>query len=635
MSMSLIDVNNIEKYFGSDLLFKNVSFKIEPSDHIALIGVNGCGKTTLFKILIDEISDYNGTINKSKYLKLGYMTQHVCNDLNKSAYEEVLTVFKELIKLETEIESINSLVEKNSVLNDKIIGKQVSLNEKFISLGGLTYKNRAKSALIGLGFEEDSIESKVAVLSGGQKAKLQLAKLLLSDSDCLFLDEPTNHLDVKSIQWLESYLRDFKKAFVVISHDRYFLDRVTNKTFEIENNKLTSYNGNYSKFLLLKRENNLSKERQYKNTLKEIDRMEASAKQQKQWNKEKSVRRAESKLKAVEKLKQTLEKPEKTPEALNFTFKINNRSGNDVLDAKGLSLKFSADTVFENVDLEIKKGERVFLLGANGCGKTSLLKILLGLNKEYSGKIKLGSGVDIGYYDQLQTELDLSKTVLDEIWDRYPKMSQTEIRTALSVFLFKGEDVFKKAASLSGGERAKLLLLRLMLSKSNFLILDEPTNHLDIVSCEALENALLQYEGTLLIVSHDRYLINKLADKIYYLSDKGISCYKGNYEDFIEKDKITKNTEQNKPIKTTKTDYKKRKEEVANIRKKQRLIEKTENDIERIDAKIQKLSEELSAPEFASDYERAMHLTDDIDKLKEEQLKLYQLWEELSEEVLV
>ena len=483
---------------------------------------------------------------------------------------------------------------------------------------------------MGLGFSEDQLGMPVGVLSGGQKAKLQLAKMLLCGANLLLLDEPTNHLDIPSVEWLEDFLRNYNGAYVVISHDCYFLDRVTDKTFEIEHNHLTVYKGNYSTFLKLKEEHRLSMQRVYDSTMKEIRRIEGIIEQQRRWNQERNYVTIASKQKSIDRLKATLEKPESEPDSIKFSFHASQRGGNDVLEAKDLSLSFDGRTLFSNAGLQIKRQEKIFLIGPNGCGKTSFLKILLGKYFSPTGFHRFGTGIDIGYYDQLQTSLDETKTVIDEIWDSYPQMTETEVRSALAVFLFKGEDVFKPVSGLSGGERARILLLRLMLSKCNFLLLDEPTNHLDIDSCEALENALAGYDGTLFIVSHDRYLINKLADRIYYLDANGTTEYIGNYDDYLEKRLVQEEIEQ-KAVPVKVNEYKIRKERGAELRKKRAALSRCEKKIEETDEEIETLNLQLQEPEIASDYLKTLELTEKMNELKNTADALMTEWTELTE----
>ena len=473
-------------------------------------------------------------------------------------------------------------------------------------------------------------------MSGGQKAKIQLAKMLLGESNLLLLDEPTNHLDIPSVEWLEDFLKNYNGSYIVISHDRYFLDAVTNRTFEIENTHLTEYKGNYTKYLQLKEENRLAMQRVYDNTQREIKRIEGIIEQQKRFNQERNYVTIASKQKSIDRLQATLEKPEDDPDTIKFQFKASQRGGNDVLEAEELALSFGDHRLFKNVNLDIKRGEKVFLIGPNGCGKTSLLKVLLHIYKQTFGDFHFGANIDIGYYDQAQGNLDESKTVIDEIWDLHPYMTQTQVRSALAVFLFKGEDVYKPVKGLSGGERARVLLLKLMLSKANLLILDEPTNHLDIGSCEALENALLGYDGTLFVVSHDRYLINKLADKIYYLTPSGTTLYLGNYDAYLEARqkqeaaKAAAEAENENAVPKANTVYKQKKERASEIRKRRAALSKCEREIEATEAEIDTLNEQLSNPETASDYEKMMEITNKITEQKAFADSLMNDWTELT-----
>ena len=629
--MAILTVNNIKKMFGTDVILENVSFEVQKGDRIGLVGINGSGKTTLFKILNGEYTADEGSFTPARETSIGYMEQHVCRDMEKPAFDEVMTVFEPLLRMEAELERLNAEIAAVPDDIDALILKQTELNDRFIAEGGLTCRNRARSTLIGLGFAPEQIMAPIGVLSGGQKAKIQLAKMLLGESNLLLLDEPTNHLDIPSVEWLEDFLKNYSGSYIVISHDRYFLDAVTNRTFEIEHTHLTEYKGNYTKFLRLKEENRLAMQRVYDNTQREIKRIEGIIEQQKRFNQERNYVTIASKQKSIDRLEATLQKPEDEPDTIRFQFKASQRGGNDVLMAEDLALQFGDNRLFRHVNLDIRRGEKVFLIGPNGCGKTSLLKILLGIYRQTFGDYRFGANIDVGYYDQAQGNLDESKTVIDEIWDLHPYMNQTQVRSALAVFLFKGEDVYKPVKGLSGGERARVLLLKLMLSKANLLILDEPTNHLDIGSCEALEDALMGYDGTLLVVSHDRYLINKLADKIYYLEPDGTTLYLGNYDAYLEarqKKETAKAAVQESVQKPNA--YKLKKERAAEIRKKKSALARCEREVEEAELEIEELNAKLLDPAVASDYEQTLEITNQIAACKERSDALMNEWTALN-----
>ena len=633
--MAILTVNNIQQSFGEEVILQNVTFEMQKGERVGLVGVNGSGKTTLFKVLTGEYTPDTGSVVFGKDTVLGYMEQHVCRDFHKTAFEEVMTVFTPLLRMERELEDLNTLLSAHPGGEDleRLILRQTDLNDRFVDAGGLTCRSRARSALMGLGFSEDQLENRVGVLSGGQKAKLQLAKMLLGGANLLLLDEPTNHLDIQAVEWLEDFLKNYNGAYIVISHDRYFLDKVTQRTLEMEGKSVTSYKGNYSRYLELRAEHRLAMQRVYESTQKEITRIEGIIEQQRRWNQERNYVTIASKQKQIDRLEATLEKPEAEPESIRFQFKASRRGGNDVLTAQDLSLSFGGPPLFEHVNLEIKHQEKVFLIGPNGCGKTSLFKILLGQYTPDSGSVRLGSAIDVGYYEQSQLSLHDEKTIMDEIWDLHPQMTQTEVRSALAVFLFKGEDVFKPVGALSGGERARVLLLKLMLSKANFLLLDEPTNHLDIGSCEALEDALSGYDGTLFVVSHDRYLINKLADKVYVLGKDGAKLYLGNYDSYLEqREKEQQAVEEERPEPKVNL-YKLRKERESNLRRRRTALSRLESQIEENDRKVKALEEQLADPDFAADYEAVTKASQEIAQLHQASEDLLMEWTQLSEEL--
>lgn len=630
-----LSVRNLTMTFIERNLFTDVSFDIENSDKVGFIGANGVGKTTLFKILNGEITPTSGNITFEKNARVGYMEQHACNDPGIDVYSELLSVFDYLADTEKEISAVTNDIDCQNGNLDELVERQTRLIETYERLGGLTYKSRTRSALLGLGFAESDFDMPVGSLSGGQRSKLCLAKLLLSQSNMLLLDEPTNHLDIGSVNWLEGFLRDFKGAMIIISHDRYFLDRVTNKTIELEHNRTMCYKGAYSEFIEKKKAYNESLKNKYENDMKEIRRIEGIVEQQKRWGREHNFITAASKQKEADRIKAQLVAPDGELETMRMRFEPKCESGNDVLICRGLEKSFGEKHLFKNTDIHIRKGERVFILGANGCGKTTLFKILMGKCAQDRGEYDFGANVSVGYFDQMQQNLDLSKTAIDEVWDEFPNMTQTEVRSAMASFLFKGEDVFKPLSKMSGGERARVSLLKLMLKGSNFLLLDEPTNHLDSSSREELESTLKEYGGTLLIVSHDRYFINKLADRVLVLSGDGVAEYLGNYDYYIERTKseIGEAKSEKTAVKKEKpqNDYFLQKQKQSEERKRQTKLKNAEEEIERLDLEIEKTQSLLSSEDVAADYEKLIELTNLLEQLQTEQEEQYTIWEELSD----
>lgn len=630
--MSVLSAYDLSMSFIERQLFNSLTFNVEERDKIGLIGANGTGKTTLFKILTGKLSPDTGNVTVGKNIVLGYMEQHACTSLNKTIYEELLSVFQPLMEMEKELEKLPSLIETGQGNIDELIEKQDRLLSEFQSRGGLTYKSRTKSSLLGLGFSEEDFTMEVGKLSGGQKSKLSLAKLLLSGANLLLLDEPTNHLDINAVAWLEGFLKDFQGSAIIISHDRYFLDTVTNKTMELYCNHLISYTGNYTAYMKKKEREQESIRKKYENDLKEIKRIEGIIQQQIEWSQERNYITAASKQKEIDRIKANLVPPEEENHQFSFRFELKQESGNDVIICRELSKSFGSNRLFKNLSFDLRKGEKVFIMGGNGTGKTTLFRILLGRLMPDTGFIDYGTGVKIGYFDQLQENLDLNKDSFSEIHDSFPAMTQTQIRSALGKFRFRGDDVFRKLSEMSGGERAKINILKLMLQGDNFLLLDEPTNHLDTFSRESLEETLSNYQGTLLIISHDRYFVNKLADRILYLTDEGFTEYLGNYDYFLER---TKENPVDAPVLKVKKDgdrakdYKQKKEERARERKRINDINKLETLIEKLDSEIEELQSLLEDGQVTSDYEKLMEYTEALNDLQNRQEEAYEKWAEL------
>ena len=631
--MPVLSLSKLSMSFGERELFRDLSFEVDARDKVGLIGRNGVGKTTLFKMICGELEPSAGVIAPERGLSIGYMEQHACSDGSRTIYDELESVFDGLKETEREIERLTARIDSGEGDLDDLIARQTSLMEAFERDGGLTYKSRTRSALLGLGFREEEFPMPTSALSGGQRSKLSLLKLLLSDSRLLLLDEPTNHLDIRSVGWLEGFLRDFKGAMIIISHDRYFLDAVTNKTVEIEHGKCMTYKGSYSTFIKKKQAEIEAQKNKYQNDIKEIKRIEGIIEQQRRWNRERNIRMAESKQKEVDRIKEQLVTPDGELENMRMRFEPRHESGNDVLIAHDLRKAFGDKKLFQNVDFHIKKGERVFILGENGCGKTTLFRILNRQQLADEGEYIFGANVDCGYFDQMQENLNVNNTAIDEIHDAYPFLTDTRVRSSLAAFLFKGDEVFKPLSAMSGGERARISLLKLMLGGYNLLLLDEPTNHLDASSREALEDTLLDFEGTLLIISHDRYFINKLADRILVLSKGGMTEYLGNYDYYLEKLTEPSVATETQAVKKEKplNDWQLRKQQQSEERKRKTKITRTEQDIERLEGEVDELQTELAKEEVQSDYEQLMQLTQTLEEKQRELESLYDLWAELQE----
>lgn len=632
--MPLLTVHNLKKSFVTRVLFENVSFEVESGDHIGFVGVNGCGKSTLFRILLGEEQADEGTVNIPGGTKIGSMNQNVSAEVC-SLFDYVLQVFSELSAIEAETDRINSeIAAAGGDVDPKLIERQHALNEKYWADGGSTYRARTRSTLLGLGFTEDELSRSINSFSGGQRNKAQLAKLLLSDANLLLLDEPTNHLDISAIEWLENFLSAYRGSFIVISHDRYFLDKVTNRTMELKDRRLFISKGNYSRHLELRSTARELEMRQYLRTKKEIKRIEGIVEQQRRWGQERNFITAASKQKQADRLKATLVEPERDSASIYFHFEAKEVGGNDVLAAKKLAKSFDGKLVFRNVDMLIKKGEKVFLLGDNGCGKTTLLNILAGRMRPTEGSYYLGSHVEEAYYEQTMTSLDPEATVLREVWDRYyTTISHKDICNALAAFLFRGDEIEKQIKLLSGGEAARVQLLKLMLTKANLLLLDEPTNHLDIASREALEAALEGYNSTMLIVTHDRYLVNRLADRILHMTPNGLQEYIGGYDDYIAavNESRAQADEQKRTQSRNALDYRERKQQQSILNRAKGEAARCEAAVSKAEAELDEINEELAKPYIASDYKKACALSEKAAEKRQQIDELYKKWEAAEE----
>ncbi len=628
----LITASNLTKQFVERTLFNGASFHVDDRDKVGFIGRNGAGKTTLFKLLLGLESTDSGELIIGKNARIGYLPQNANLDSEKTVYEEVLDVFAQTAQTESELAKIAHLIETEGA-TDALIRRQSLLSDQFAAAGGYNYKSVVRATLLGLGFTERDLSGSISELSGGQKTRVLLAKLLLGDYNLLLLDEPTNHLDITAIAWLENFLRDWKGAFIVISHDRYFLDRITNKTLELKHCKLKIYNGNYTAYKKQRAVSDLTEQRVYENTMREIERIEGIIAQQRQWNRERNIKTAESKQKVIDRLAQDLVKPESAEKTINFKFTVQKSGANEVLRVENLSCAYGIKTIFQGLELLIRRKERVFLLGDNGCGKTTLFKAVTGTLRPIDGQVTIGASIDVGYYAQNRDDLDVSKTVFDEVYDAYPTLTVTEIRNALAAFLFMAEDVFKPIEILSGGEKARISMLKLMLSGANFLLLDEPTNHLDIESREALEQALADYEGTIFAVSHDRYFINALADSIVYMNQDGLTRYDGKYDDFVLKygDTVQQSAPEKKPA--AKESYQMRKQAGAQKRKLENALKRAQEAIDTLEAQIEEKKHLSETEEYALDYIKAAALLEEIDNLEAQLLEQYELWETAEKEL--
>ncbi|MGE5677359.1 MAG: ABC-F family ATP-binding cassette domain-containing protein [Pseudomonadota bacterium] len=638
--MIILSCKDIKKSYGIDVIIENISFTVQENDKVGIVGVNGAGKSTLFKIITGSLEKDEGDLFIGKNIRIGYMSQDFNFESDNTIWDEMLTVFGPLIELEKSIADMEQRISRMSSGSETgsaeaLLGTYANLQEEFKNRNGFGYKSQIKGVLKGLGFPTEDYDKPVSILSGGQKTRIALGKVLLQNFNLLLLDEPTNYLDIQSVEWLEEYLKNLKCAALIVSHDRYFLDMVTNRTFEIENRTLTEYNGNYSIYIEKKQQLRELQLKDYAEQQKEIARQEAIIVRFRQYNREKSIKQAESREKALERVER-IDRPDALPKGIGFKFEPGVRSGNDVLAVDDLGKSFD-QRLFDHASFDIKRGEKVALLGPNGTGKTTMLKIIAGLLPADSGKVRLGTNVIIGYYDQEQESLNYSSTVIDEIWDEYPQLNQGELRTKLAAFLFQGEEVFKEISKLSGGERSRIALLKLMLSKSNFLLMDEPTNHLDILSKEVLENALANYTGTVLLVSHDRYFLNKVATKIVELKQDSCIQYNGNYAYYLYNREKFENREdelqsvENEEVTANKNDWLKQKEEKSNLRRQQKRLETVEAEIAQSEARIKEIDSLMETPEVFTDHIKCQEYHDEKEALKARLDLLYDEWSELSE----
>ena len=635
----ILACQNIEKSFDGELLLQDVNFHIEEREKAALIGINGAGKTTLLRIIMGELPADNGQVILSRGKTIGYLAQHQEIDTNLSIYGSLLEMKQHILDIEQNMRALEKeMTHASGEELSKIMESYSRLTQKFEQENGYACKSEIIGVLKGLGFEEKDFDKMVSTLSGGQKTRVALGRLLLSSPDIILLDEPTNHLDMDSIAWLETYLLNYPGAVFIVSHDRYFLDKVVTKIVELDNTKATVFTGNYSAYSEKKAQLRKAAYQAYLNQQQEIKHQEEVIAKLRQFNREKSIRRAESREKMLEKM-EVLEKPTEVDAAMRISLKPRITSGNDVLMVEHLSKSFPSLPLFQDLNFTIKRGEKVAIIGNNGTGKTTILKILNRLLPADEGSFRLGSKVHIGYYDQEHHVLHMEKTVFEEISDEYPKLTNTEIRNLLAAFLFTGDDVFKPISALSGGERGRVSLAKLMLSEANFLILDEPTNHLDIISKEILEDALKSYEGTVLYVSHDRYFINRTATRILELTNQKLVNYIGNYDYYLEKkEELTSvyapQLQEEKPLEkmsSTKQDWQQKKEEQARIRKRENELKKTEKAIEELETRDKEIDEELAKPEVATDPSKCIPLSAEKGEIAEKLEELYEKWEELAQ----
>ncbi|WP_167629268.1 ABC-F family ATP-binding cassette domain-containing protein [Listeria valentina] len=647
--MILLQAQQIAKYFGAEVILENIKLEVKTNDRIVLVGRNGAGKSTLLKILAGQIGYDAGTISHPKNVRIGYLAQNTGLESSKTIWNEMLAVFDDLIELEKEIRAMEQRLADASLYEDPESSKQAletydNLQHLFKERGGYTYEAEIRSILNGFKFYQEDYDKLVSSLSGGQKTRLALAKLLLSKEDLLILDEPTNHLDIETLAWLENYLQNYSGALLIVSHDRYFLDKVVSQVYEISRTKMQHYPGNYSRYLILKQEKLEREWKEFEKQQTEIGKLEDFV--ARNLVRASTTKRAQSRRKKLEKIER-LDRPDGAEKAAHFGFQFERASGNDVLFVEDLSIGYEKEkTISKNLTFEIKRQDSIALVGPNGVGKSTLLKTLIQELSPLSGSFRFGTGVKIGYYDQEQAKLSSNKTVLLELWDDYPELDEKTIRTTLGNFLFSEDDVLKLVSTLSGGEKARLALAKLTLLGANVLILDEPTNHLDIDSKEVLEAALIDFAGTILFVSHDRYFINRVASKVVELSSEGARVYLGDYDYYLEKlayekeiaqlefeEKLQAGQIEEKSVSGSKESYQKSKENQKLFRQKTRKLAEIETAMEDADGKIAELEQLLTQPDVFNDHEKTLQITEELDSVKQVAEALMEDWETLSVEI--
>lgn len=633
--MIILSCEKISKSFGVDVILDELTFSVAKGARMGIVGANGAGKTTLFKLITGTMPFDSGNIYKAKDLSIGYLEQNESVDSAKTVWEELLTVYSSTLEMEKKIRSLEHDISLHTNTDDpayiELTDEYTALMDAFVERDGYIYESLMRGVLIGLGFTNLEFDQPIWQLSGGQKTRVALSKLLLRKPDLLLLDEPTNHLDLDAAQWLEGFLKDYSGTIVTISHDRYFLDRLSNCILDIENHKCMLFQGNYTDYYMKKQQLIESQEKDFLLQQKEVERQEVIIRRYRSFNREKSIKAAESRQKALDKIV-LVDKPVFI-EDIRMSFNAKRHSGNDVLKVNELSMSFEENSLFENISFSLEKGDRVGIIGANGTGKTTLFNLLLERMQAISGEIKYGTGVDIGYYDQEQSSLTPENTAIDELWISFPQLTQTQIRNTLALFLFRGDDVYKNINKLSGGERGRVMLAKLMLAENNFLLLDEPTNHLDMASKEILEASLEDYSGTILVISHDRYFLNKIANRILLLEDKRITEYLGNYDDYIERKNnqtLLNILNAEVPVEKTKTALKEERKKERDEKQKKKvfsqLLSTTEDNIKSLEERAKQLEKDLCDPKLYLDVDKMREIQQEYNNVKATLESTYDEW---------